>query len=91
MADAKASEWRRTDETNDNRGGSAKTGGSSPPGYWDAFDIIECTDGRSRRVRPGSFPLAHGIPNRMGRLRGYGNAINPEVAAEFIVSALSAA
>jgi len=30
------------------------------------------------------FPLAHGAPARVGRLRGYGNAINAEVAATFI-------
>jgi hypothetical protein len=29
-------------------------------------------------------PLAHGIPDRVGKLRGYGNAIVPAVAAEFI-------
>jgi DNA (cytosine-5)-methyltransferase 1 len=28
--------------------------------------------------------LAHGVPVRVGRLRAYGNAICPEVAAEFI-------
>lgn len=31
-----------------------------------------------------SIPLAHGVPNRVGRLRAYGNAINPWVAKEFI-------
>ena len=29
-------------------------------------------------------PLVHGATNRVGRLRGYGNAINPYVAAAFI-------
>jgi DNA (cytosine-5)-methyltransferase 1 len=28
--------------------------------------------------------LAHGVPNRVGTLRGAGNAIVPQVAAEFV-------
>jgi DNA (cytosine-5)-methyltransferase 1 len=39
---------------------------------------------RSPWAEPGTFPLAHGIPGRVGRLRAYGNAIVPQVAAEFI-------
>ena len=86
---------------------------------WDAFDLIPCRDGKARRVEPGTFPLAHGIPrelgpllavlvgmgvdpgrakrlvrnargrlakagrNRVGRLRGYGNAICPQDGALF--------
>ena len=30
------------------------------------------------------FPLAHGVPGRVGLLRGYGNAIVPQVAQAFI-------
>jgi DNA (cytosine-5)-methyltransferase 1 len=45
---------------------------------------IDCSDGKRRPVEPGTFPLAHGIPARVGRLRGYGNAIVPQVAAAFI-------
>lgn len=48
---------------------------------------VECSDGKSRRVEPGIQPLAHGVPNRVGTLRGSGNAINPILAAEFIRSA----
>ena len=33
------------------------------------------------------FPLlANGVPNRMGRLRAFGNAIVPQIAAEFIAA-----
>lgn len=55
-------------------------------GAWDDADWLLCTDGKARPVEPGTFPLAHGIPARVGRLRGYGNAINPYVAAEFIAA-----
>lgn len=53
-------------------------------GFWRDADWLRCTDGKWRPVEPGTFPLAHGIPNRVGRLRAYGNAINPWQAAEFI-------
>jgi DNA (cytosine-5)-methyltransferase 1 len=45
---------------------------------------LQCLDGKARRVEPGIFPLAHGVPGRVGRLRAYGNAIVPHVAARFI-------
>ena len=35
------------------------------------------------------FPLAPGLPNRVGALRGAGNSIIPQVAAEFIKAVLS--
>lgn len=44
-------------------------------GYWRDADWLWCRDGRWRPARPGSFPLANGAANRVGRLRGYGNAI----------------
>jgi DNA (cytosine-5)-methyltransferase 1 len=61
-----------------------------PP--WSASDLIPCADGKWRRVpaneagepEPGLFPLAHGVSNRVGTLRGSGNAITPQVAAAFI-------
>jgi len=53
-------------------------------GAWDSFDILPCLGGKTRRVESGTFPLAHGIPGRVGLLRGYGNAIVPQVAQVFI-------
>lgn len=55
-------------------------------GFWSDFQLIPCRDGKSRRIptEPAFFPLAHGIPARVVRLRGYGNAIVPQVAAEFV-------
>jgi DNA (cytosine-5)-methyltransferase 1 len=45
---------------------------------------IPCADGKARRIEPSIEPLAHGVSNRMGRLRAYGNAIVPQVAAEVL-------
>ena len=59
-------------------------------GFWRDADWLRCTDGKWRPVEPGSFPLAHGLPARVVRLRGYGNAINPHQAAEFICATVEA-
>ena len=40
--------------------------------------------GRIRRVKPGVRVLVNGAAARVGRLRGYGNAINAEAAIGFI-------
>jgi DNA (cytosine-5)-methyltransferase 1 len=60
---------------------SERRGGT---GFWSRYDIVPCSDGKARRVEPGTFPLAHGVPARVGKLRAYGNAIVPQVAAEFV-------
>lgn len=59
-------------------------------GFWSDADWLACTDGKHRPVEPGTRPLAHGAPARVGRLRGYGNAINAEQAATFIEAAIGA-
>lgn len=69
-------------------------------GFWRDADWLLCRDGQWRPVEPGTFPLVarfakslgHGKSslramagrNRTGRLKGYGNAINAQAAAEFI-------
>jgi DNA (cytosine-5)-methyltransferase 1 len=61
------------------------SGGTSPTnGHWRDSDWLFCRDGRWRPVEPGTFPLANGTPARMGRLRGYGNAIVAQQAQVFI-------
>lgn len=55
-------------------------------GFWRDADWLGCRDGKWRPVEPRTFPLAHGAPAKLGRLRGYGNAINAEAAKAFIES-----
>ena len=52
--------------------------------FWTDAEWILCSDNKTRPVEPGTFPLAHGTPHRVGQLRAYGNAIVPQVAATFI-------
>jgi DNA (cytosine-5)-methyltransferase 1 len=59
---------------------------TSESGYWSDADWLYCRDGKWRPVEPGTFPLAHGAPARVGRLRAYGNAIVAQVAAEVIAA-----
>lgn len=58
-------------------------------GRWQDADWLFCRDGKWRPVEPGTFPLAHGATARVGRLRGYGNAINLAQAEGFLRVALT--
>lgn len=51
---------------------------------WGDDDWLLCRDGKWRAVEPGTFPLAHAAPARVGRLRGYGNALDLETAIAWI-------
>lgn len=70
---------------------SERAAGTPGSAFWDAFDLVPCADGKARRIESGTFPLAHGVPGRVGKLRAYGNAISPQVAAGFIEAFLEAA
>ncbi len=63
-----------------------------PANPWSDSRPILCRDGKTRRIPVESllFPVAHGVPGRVGLLRGAGNAIVPELAAEFIKAFLEA-
>jgi DNA (cytosine-5)-methyltransferase 1 len=69
----------------------AEVAGSGRLGFWDRYDIIPFGDGKRRRVEPGTFPLAYGVPKRVVKLFGYGNAINPVVGAVFMKAYMEAA
>ena len=68
--------------------GCAVSGAGPTNGYWKAADWLRCKDDKWRPVEPSAFPLANGVANRMGLLRGYGNAINAAQAKEFIKAAM---
>jgi len=57
---------------------------------WRGADFLYCRDGKLRPVEPGTFPLADGVSGRVVRLRGYGNAVVPQLAAQFILSFMEA-
>ena len=82
---------------NNNKGlerpaGAILQGGEFGPacdGGPEQFEWVIGADGKARRVKPGIRLLVDGFPNRVGLLRGFGNAIDPRPAAGFIKAALT--
>jgi DNA (cytosine-5)-methyltransferase 1 len=82
------------DSNDQRRGGKEPHEGQETPvqpelgrsSFWSDCEWLPCRDGKHRPVEPGTFPLVDGIPRRVELLKGYGNAIVPQVAAEFIAS-----
>lgn len=64
--------------------GFSETAGGGKPGGGNDDSWVGCADGKARRLKPGITPLAYDVPGRVGLIRGYGNAIVPQVAAEFV-------
>ena len=60
----------------------------SAAGPWRDPDWLYCRDGKWRPIKSGLEPLVNGVPGRVGKLRAAGNAIVPQVAAEFIAAYL---
>ena len=69
------------------RGRLGHAGGA---GFWDDHAWIVGGDGKARRAKPGLRGLAHGVPGRVAKLRGFGNAVVPQVV-EVIGRAIMAA
>ncbi len=95
-----ANECGRQGDTEQNRMGGEPVRPLEVNGFWRDADWLVCRDGKWRPVEPGTFPLVDGAAarmgrvepgvarvassNRVGRLKGYGNAINAQAAAAFI-------
>jgi len=58
-------------------------------GYWNDCDWWYGRDGKYRPIGTGLFPLVTGASGRMGKLRGYGNALCAPQAQAFIEAYMS--
>lgn len=89
-ADRLVSQQRSAIDTRSDQGSGANVRpGSSRDDtgrMWDSGAYILGHDGKARRVKPGIRLLAHGVPARVGKLRAYGNAIVPQIAAEVMAA-----
>jgi len=88
MADTqsfRSQEWEWAHGRQDTRSGAQSWVDSARAGtFWSDAIWLTGSDGKSRRIKPGLPLLVDGVSNRMGRLRAYGNAIVPQIAAEVI-------
>ena len=66
------------------RDGQASDAVDAGAGFWSDHEWILGADGKARRAQSGLPLLANGVPARVGRLRAYGNAIVPPLAAEVV-------
>jgi len=93
VADTPSIGWRQ-EHSNPGRllAGNPAQGRTARPGDGCGdSDWIACRDGLWRPVEPGTSPLATAAPARLGRLRGYGNALDGETATQFVAAYMGAA
>lgn len=74
----------RPEEAGRHAGGISEAAWRCAGSQWSSASWLIGHDGKARRFEPSIRLLAHGVPARVGRLRAYGNAIVPQVAAEVI-------
>lgn len=63
---------------------AARRGNCPSLDFWHEWRFVHCSDGKARRIKSDVEPLVNGFPARVACLKGIGNAIVPQVAAEFI-------
>lgn len=87
-----AAEGRHDDDHRTDAGWEEATGRHQfyRASFWSDAEWRRGADGKERRVKPGVCLLVDGVSNRVGRLRGYGNAIVPQVAATFVKTMMEA-
>lgn len=70
-------------EEDQSQTGETSVRASSPTnGFWRDAEWIACTDGKSRPVKRGSFPLVAGSSGRMGRSSDPSAPLNAEATSE---------
>lgn len=67
------------------------TGSSPVGGAWAVCDWLDFHDRGRRPTQPGIHPLAHWGPRRLATFRALGNAIVPQIAAEFVAAFVESA
>lgn len=87
VGDSQGQRWkRRPNDQDQGRRQCAFGPAGAVSGFWSGAEWIYCADrgGVWRPIEPGTFPLAHGAPARVGRLRAYGNGVVAQAAAAFV-------
>lgn len=66
-------------DTEERRSGSWSATSERGCAPWADAEWVLCRDGKLRAAPSGVRLLAHGVPGRVGQIKGYGNAVVPQV------------